>query len=126
MRAAFDRGADRQRITTDHATRRMQDVNVTGTLAIRIKRALHLQRPDVPPLRQNGLRAARAEPEFESRYPACISTTRRSCRYNALLSYCIHRLPPARVLSSLHDTPADCPQSVTDANREQQQTGSCS
>jgi len=96
---------------------------VTGTLAVRIKRTLHLQRPDVPSMREDGLRAARAEPEFEFRYPAGISTTRRSRRYNAYLSYRIHGLPPTRVLPSLRDTPADCPQSVTNANREQQPGG---
>jgi hypothetical protein len=98
----------------------MQDVHVAGTLAVRIKRALHLQRPDVPPLREDGLRAARAEPEFELRYPAGIGATRRGGRYNAQLSYRIHGLPPTRVLPCLRDTPVDCPQSVTDANREQQ------
>jgi hypothetical protein len=92
---------------------------MTGTLAVRIKRTLHLQRPDVPPVREDGLRAARAEPKFELRYPAGISTTRRSSRYNAQLSQRIHGLSPTRTLPSLRDTPADCPQSVTDANREQ-------
>jgi hypothetical protein len=49
---------------------------MTGALAIRIKRALHLQWPDMPPLRQKGARATCAKPEFESRYPACIGVTR--------------------------------------------------
>lgn len=120
MRAAFDFGADRKGVAADHAARRVQDIHVTGALAIRIERPLHLQRPDVTPVREDSLRAARAESEFESRYPAGIGTTRRSSRYNAQLSYRIHGLPPTRVLSSLRDTPADCPQSVTEANREQQ------
>ena len=96
---------------------------MAGALAVRIKRTLHLQRPDVLAVRENGLRAARAEPEFELRYPAGISTTRRSSRYNAQLSYRIHGLPPTRVLSNLRDTPVACPQSVPDANREQQPSG---
>jgi len=54
----------------------MQDVHMAGALAVRNKTGAAPATANVPSLRQDGLRAARAESELEFRYPACISTTR--------------------------------------------------
>jgi hypothetical protein len=95
---------------------------MTGALTIRIKRPLHLQRPDVTPVRKDSLRAARAEPEFESRYPACIGATRQRNRYSVQLNEHNHRLPAdTRDAEPANNTPGDNPQAETDAYRDQKQ-----
>ena len=66
---------------------------MAGAFAARIKRALHLQRTDVAPVREHGVSTARAETELEPRLPAG--------RCGLQPSNSIHKPPPARVMPKI-------------------------
>jgi hypothetical protein len=69
MRSRLHLDLEREAIAADHPTRRMQNVDVTSTRRLRVKRPLHAQRPVMAALHELSSTFGRHEAKRKGRIP---------------------------------------------------------